>query len=287
MQDFGNITVVSVTGLNDTRGAVNALELTRRQMRGARALLLSPHVPDALPSGIRHREIDAMDYFGYSRFIMFDLWKFIDTPFTLIVQDDGWLLDIGNWSDEFFGYDYIGAPLATGQVETRHGATSLSGFGWIEHLNKPDTIVRPVLNGGFSLRSRRLLRALIDHPEIGADYPPASASNSEPAQTERHATIANEDVQLSVVLRPRLEAVGLKFPPPELCARFAVEDVSPIHEGMNAMKLLGLHGWWRRLVSIDPPIVRYGVSRALIDASPGEQAIVAMLERRGYRVELT
>lgn len=66
MPDFSNITLVSVTGLNDAHGAALALEFSRRQMPGASALLLSPSAPGNLPPDIRHRAIAPLSFKEYS-----------------------------------------------------------------------------------------------------------------------------------------------------------------------------------------------------------------------------
>ncbi|KAK43147.1 glycosyl transferase [Caballeronia jiangsuensis] len=285
MSDFSNITLVSVTGLNDARGAAYSLALSSRQMPQASVLLISPARPADLPPHIRHRVIAPLSYHEYSWFIMFALWKLIDTEFALIVQEDGWILDIRNWSDDFLNYDYLGAPIALGRVDMPEGIMWMQNFTWCEHLNRPDRVVRPVLNGGFSLRSRRMLRALIDHPQIRVEIPPPEVVEVEPIRMEWFHKPLNEDVQLSAALRPQLEAVGLKFAPLDLCLQFAAEDIGPLHVGRNINRLFGLHGWWRRLVSIDPPTVRYGVTRQLAEHIGGERVIIAMLQARGYRIE--
>ncbi len=71
----------------------------------------------------------------YSEFIIKKLDKHFDTDFVLVIQHDGWVLDDLAWSDEFYEYDYIGAP-------------------WLE------TDGYNVGNGGFSLRSKRLQHIL-------------------------------------------------------------------------------------------------------------------------------
>jgi hypothetical protein len=128
---------------------------------------------------------------AYSRFVMKELDRHIDTDFALLVQYDGYILNAGCWSDEFLGYDYIGA---------RWPAQD-----WIT-----------VGNGGFSLRSRRLLRALQD-PEI------------EPADPE--------DIAICRTHRERLEdRHGIRFAPEEVAARFSFETVPS--DGPT----LGFHG---------------------------------------------
>ena len=67
----------------------------------------------------------------YSRFVVKELYKYINTEFCLVIQHDGYVLNGNSWSDDFYNYDYIGAP-------------------WLY------TDGRNVGNGGFSLRSFRL-----------------------------------------------------------------------------------------------------------------------------------
>ena len=67
------------------------------------------------------------------------LKKYIDTDFCLIIQGDGFVIHPENWTDEFLKYDYIGAPWR-----------NLAHYSFIR-----------VGNGGFSLRSKKLLKILI------------------------------------------------------------------------------------------------------------------------------
>ena len=67
----------------------------------------------------------------YSRFLIKELYKYLDTEFCLVIQHDGYVLNGKSWQDKFYEYDYIGAP-------------------WLYSDGKN------VGNGGFSLRSRLL-----------------------------------------------------------------------------------------------------------------------------------
>ena len=87
---FSPITIVSVNGLADARGSAMALQVSLEQMPGAQALLCSPQRPDNLPSWIAHHPIAPLNYHEYSWFMMMVLWRFVQTDFALIVQDDGW-----------------------------------------------------------------------------------------------------------------------------------------------------------------------------------------------------
>lgn len=110
------ITVVSVTGVNK-EAHQEAITRTMAVTPGLKRELLV--------------YIEGMDYEGYNRFILHDLWKYVVTPWALIVQADGYAINPERWTDEFLDYDFTGAP-------------------W------PDGIVG---NGGFSLRSKRFLEA--------------------------------------------------------------------------------------------------------------------------------
>lgn len=80
----------------------------------------------------------------YSEFMIKALFKYIDTPYMLLIQADGYILDGSVWNDDWKQYDYIGAPW----LET-------DGFN--------------VGNGGFSFRSKALMAACAHI--IGACHP--------------------------------------------------------------------------------------------------------------------
>jgi hypothetical protein len=87
-------------------------------------------------SAIRMNSVERMrSSSAYSRFMLQDLADHVKTDHVLVVQWDGFILDADAWDDRFLEFDYIGAP-------------------WPHFGDDHD-----VGNGGFSLRSRRLLEA--------------------------------------------------------------------------------------------------------------------------------
>lgn len=117
---------------------------------------------------------------AYSHFVLRRLPGFIETSHVLVTQWDGFVCDASAWQPEFLHWDYIGAP-------------------WPE---QPEAL--QVGNGGFSLRSQRLLQAGLD-----------------PAITQEHP----EDVMLCREFRDLLQQRhGLKFAPLALAQRFAFEN---------------------------------------------------------------
>jgi len=69
---------------------------------------------------------------AYSVFCLTKLHEYIDTEHVLIVQRDGWILNISAWNYQWLTYDYIAPP-----------------FVQYDHVG----------SGGFSLRSKRLMQA--------------------------------------------------------------------------------------------------------------------------------
>jgi hypothetical protein len=282
---FARVTLVSVTGLSDARSAAYALTQSAAAMPGARALLCSPNPPPDLHPGIRHCPIAPLNYAEYSWFMMFALWRLIETDYALIVQDDGWVLDGANWRDEYFDYDYIGALSHHARVDTPEGMRWMSRWGWHEASKLPGHVARPLLNGGFCLRSRRMMRALVDHPEIQVVIPPPDVVAGNPLQMTWYSGATTEDEQLTMILRPQLEAVGIRYAPFDVCQQFSMEDLGPMYQHADFMQLFGFHNRWRRLVRMHPPTIRYMVTQREIDRVPREGEMIDMLTARGYAVE--
>jgi hypothetical protein len=136
----------------------------------------------------------------YSAFVIRELVQHVTTSHVLIVQWDGWIVDPSAWDAAFLDYDYVGAP-------------------WGRYNDGMD-----VGNGGFSLRSRRLMEVL---------------------QLAPFAPVAEipEDELIGRVWRPMLEQHhGIRFAPPEIAARFSCERVLP--NGLT-FGFHGLFNLWR------------------------------------------
>lgn len=113
--------------------AARALERCLDHCRFGDAILFS----DRLVAGrFRNVTIDPLQSINdYSRFCLEQMPGQIETAFALVVQWDGYVVRPDAWTDEFRGYDYIGAPM--------------------------DKMGRVMIgNGGFSWRSRKLLDAV-------------------------------------------------------------------------------------------------------------------------------
>jgi hypothetical protein len=151
---------------------------------------------------------------AYSEFMLRGMAEHVATDHILFVQWDTMICDKTLWTDEFLKYDYIGAP-----------------WPWSPQGKN-------IGNGGFSLRSRRLLTALLD-PVIALDANIPSA--------------VNEDQCIGDHYREYLESQHqIKFPSTVLAAQFSYE-LGP------KTPSFGCHGPWNVLTHADLDTVNYYV----------------------------
>jgi hypothetical protein len=220
---YDQITVVAIYG--DGRGnvAIPALEKTAACFPGCKKLMITNQY---LAVDIPQKLCGPLDHYGYSAFCMYALHNYIDTDYALIVQHDGWALSADNWKDDWLNYDYIGGLVHAALV----GEEFYTNFGWI---GQPNPIV--IQNGGFSLRSKKFMQALVHNGIMPKMY--------------TIPMLNNEDVQLTGFLRPALEKAGIKFVTDEEATMFAFEHLSPIiHKDVDLTKVFGHHGRFRGLV---------------------------------------
>jgi hypothetical protein len=137
---------------------------------------------------------------SYSHFFVKNLYKHVDTDFVLVIQYDGFILNPSAWTDEFLSYDYIGAPW------------------WYEDENN-------VGNGGFSLRSKKLLKVLAEDESI----------------TEHHP----EDHHIVRTYGNHLRSKGIVFAPEHVASKFSIEgclkEPAPVKYGSVWTNEFGFH----------------------------------------------
>jgi hypothetical protein len=205
-----------------------------------------------------HQLLKGFDYEGYSRFVLYDLHKAIETRFALIVQQDGWVLNGRNWKSEWLEYDYIGAPCHL----ARCGDQFLGKFSWI---SKVDANPMVVFNGGFSLRSKRLMEA---PSRLGLGI-----------NTFGHKILANEDVQLCCLMRPALEQQKIRFPSSDVAKWFSFEFLGRgLNDNIDLSKVFGQHGQGVRCL-IGPNRVQYKLTARQIEACYGESKVFELFAK--------
>jgi hypothetical protein len=158
--------------------------------------------------------------------------------------------------------------------------------GWEALLGDSSERIKFVMNGGFSLRSRRLLEA---PTRLGLEFtlPPVSGISTPPYSMEWDSRANLEDVHICLNFRSRLESSGIRFAPFEIARQFAFEHLHPVmHDGFDLMQVFGHHSKIRKLKSLSPMTVQYLERQGFLDKIYGEQRIAQVYLARGYRVEV-
>lgn len=187
------VTLVTVSSVH-LKETVQALKYSMKDIEYAEAILISHEKPEDLPLDITFVKCDKISSLdAYSKFMLFDLAKHIHTDFALIVQHDGYVVRPDRWSDDFLNYDYIGAPWPHGSHFTKDGTPVLVG------------------NGGFSLRSKRMLNIF---NELNLPF------------SDGETGYFNEDGVICNYFRKELEQANIVFAPTEIAQRFSLEDKS-------------------------------------------------------------
>lgn len=187
-----DVTLVGVDCL-DLERLIRAAEISTAGLRFGDVRLLSS-IPSTHPSVVRIEAVNDIE--AYNDFVITRLHDYVETSHALVIQHDGFVLNPSAWADDFLEWDYIGAPWAV------EGG-------------------RVVGNGGFSLRSRRLLQRT------------AAIDIVRPAGVP-------EDWFVCVIAREQLSADGFRFAPPELAHRFSFEGDPVFGVSWNAQ--FGFHG---------------------------------------------
>ncbi|WP_298902508.1 DUF5672 family protein [uncultured Psychroserpens sp.] len=171
MLNLDNVTLLGVDCIDINR-LIQAADISQKFVSFKSVKLLT-HLESSDKRIVRIPQIDSIE--GYSKFMIKELEKYVDTEFVLIFQYDGFVLNPNRWSETFLEYDYIGAP-------------AFWGMG----------------NGGFSLRSKKLLSILSETNDIEEFHP--------------------EDLRICKTYRSSLESKGIQFAPEEIAHKFSVEN---------------------------------------------------------------
>lgn len=214
MLNLENITVVSIN-TRDPENSIKAIERSAKYIKFSKCLLLSNNI--IKHDFIETKQIETIKSLEeYSYFCIKKLNDFIQTDFCLMVQPDGFVTNPFMWTDNFLKYDYIGAPwdlLLSRQALYNCGTL-------IQDLSKVPIIVG---NGGFSLRSKKLLK--------------------ECSLTDYRDPRIPEDNFIAIINRENFKNKGLKFPDIKTAKRFSFECPIDLNEkNINLDAHFGFHG---------------------------------------------
>ena len=189
--------------------AKRAMEETLARLPIKNVLVFSDQ--DFLP-GARHVPIEHGDMFSYCQRLLKGIGEHVETSHIIFQQWDAMVHDGNKWQDYFLLNDYIGAT-----------------WPWRPHGQN-------VGNGGFSLRSKKLLDAL-QAPHLQMNI------------FGEHGV--QEDNYISIVWRPELEKLGIEYAPAPVADQFSQEL------GENGHRAMAHHGLWNIVQFMPRDVIEY------------------------------
>ena len=211
--ELNSVTLCAATSVN-VEATTEALRSSLDQVSFADCILFTDRPVSGTHPGVRVVPIEPMrSSRDYSEFLLTSLVDHLMTEHCLVVQWDGFVADASQWDERFLDFDYIGAP-------------------WPQFDDGHD-----VGNGGFSLRSRKLLEACCA-PGFTIGHP--------------------EDVAICRTNRAFLEGEhGIRFADRAIARRYAFErsdtkqSAFGFHGIFNMIPVLGADRFWRIYETLD------------------------------------
>jgi hypothetical protein len=206
-KELPDITIIAISSVK-VHETISAIQKSMEHIQFGDAKLISHESPTDLPEEIKFEQCPELENVNlYNLYTFRYLTNHVKTSHCLLVQHDSWVLNPEIWEDDWLKNDYIGAPWMI-----KDDAYICHDTG--EHVR--------VGNGGFSLRSKRLL------------YVPEK--HNLPLLQEQGWY--NEDGNICVYHRKKMLELGIKFAPVEVAAKFSYEN--PVPENIN-LKYFGFH----------------------------------------------
>lgn len=138
----------------------------------------------------------------WNKKIIYELYKYVDTEFALLIHSDGYVIHPELWQEKFLDYDYIGAPWPL----------PTDDYSYRDDMGR---IVR--VGNSVSLRSKRLMMT----PDLYLFEWKSYYGNT------------NEDGFLCCHNKSRLESLGCSFAPLEVAKHFSKEHEIPENVGLS------------------------------------------------------
>ncbi len=158
---------------------------------------------DILFGAVKHIELEEIrDIDSWNKAIIYELPKYVDTEFALLIHPDGYVINPNCWNDDWLNYDYIGSPWPEPQDDFSYKDIN----GQVQRVGN-----------SVSLRSKRLL----------------DVANKRQLEWKPFYGYTNEDGFICVNYRHIYEEEGCKFAPLEVAKYFGKEWDIPENEGIN------------------------------------------------------
>jgi hypothetical protein len=205
MINLPDVTLICISSINLSQ-TYFAFQKSVEGINFGAVKLVTHEMPKDLPDFIEYSEGYKINNINdYSYYCIYNLTNHVDTSHCLLIQADGFVINSHKWDDSWLEYDYIGAPWEYNEN------SYIDPFGNHQRVG----------NGGFSLRSKKLLD-VPKHDYIEWDV------NQGDFYKHMNANNFAEDGNICVHNRHIYEKCGCNFAPIEVAAKFAHEK--PIKE---------------------------------------------------------
>lgn len=211
------MTLICVAGVQTLR-ALLAIIKSARQLKFDRIVLVSSKLKSFKFGKFSIEEpIDSNldSLIEYNKYVLYKLFNHVETQYCLVIQADGYVVNGTMWNENFYDYDYIGAPWP------------LVNDAYIDPFGNHQRVG----NGGFSFRSKKLLLVPL---KINIPW------NVNEGNFYKHfdKNAFSEDGNICVHNRHLFEREGCKFAPLEIACLFSRELELP---DIIIGKTLGFH----------------------------------------------
>jgi len=173
-----------------------------------------------LHSGTTENLVEVSVFTDYEIAVHAEPYVHSNTQFVLFHEWDACVVNPSAWIDEFFDWDYIGAPWPINELAGCHAGNSVG-------------------NGGFSLKSRHWCEV---------------ARNAVLNEDWRRKAIVS-DVWACRKMRPQFEALGIRYAPESVARRFSCEN--EIYRGQfgfhGKTTAVMNEEWWSRWQTCQDP----------------------------------
>lgn len=232
MKILNNITLIAVEGQKN--GIDNSIKVLIHSSKGIsfnKKILISPELNNLqkkiiIENDIQHYTINPLDWLGYNNFILTKLYDYIETDYCLVIQWDGFILNPDNWDDEFLNYDYIGSVWHDSDIKNSV---------WVYDGVKKNGNYSLVGNGGFSLRSKKLLKLTKETTHICYQTNDKFSKNN---LLEGYVTLGPEDAYICINHYDYFKENGVNFAPIEVGNKFSRES----NKSLEWNSVFGFHG---------------------------------------------
>lgn len=138
----------------------------------------------------------------WNKAIIYDLWRYVDTDFAILIHADGYIINPELWNPEWLNYDFIGAPWPLPKDD----------YSYRDELGE---LVR--VGNSVSLRSRKLMKL---PTELDLEWKSFYGNT-------------NEDGFLCCHHKRTLEEWGCQFASLEVAVHFSKEHEIPENKGLK------------------------------------------------------